>query len=98
MSKLCDKFTNLVWEFKLKSRTDLETTQKFLFDGMEDLTLGKLQSTATEGQGMAKAAKQLVQALDELKMLMNIHAPLLKLKMQRKRKDNIMIWKKRKKT
>ena len=100
VSKLCNESTNLVWQFKLKSRTvleDLQSTYQFLSDGMEDIALGVLQSTATEAQGMAEAAKKLAQAFEEESgRVEDAHEDTLKTKAaEKKRKDDLDEEKKR---
>lgn len=68
VSRLCDSSTNLVWEFKLKSRTilmNLQITYQFLVDGKESMAIVTLQSIASVAHGMAEAAEQLAKAFDE---------------------------------
>lgn len=68
VSKLCDKSAITVGKFKKTSRTilmNLQTTYEFLIDGMEDMAIVTLQSTASVAQGMAKAAEQLAEAFEE---------------------------------
>ena len=67
-----------------KSRTivvDLQTTYQFLIDGMEDMAIVTLQSTATVAQGMAEAAEQLAKEFDkEFERVEDAHDDTLKTK------------------
>lgn len=94
VTKLCRESTILVREFKLKSSTilvDLQATYQFLIDGMEDMAIVTLQSTATEAQGMAEAAERLANAFEkESKLVENAHGDTLKTKdAEKKRKDDL---------
>ena len=94
VSRLCDQSTNMVWEFERKSRTivvDLQTTYQFLIDGMEDMAIVTLQSTATVAQGMAEAAEQLAKEFDkEFERVEDAHDDTLKTKdSEKKRKSDL---------
>ena len=68
VSKLCDKSAITVGKFLQTSEAilvDLQTTYQFLIDGMEDMAIVTLESTATIAKGMAAAAEQLATAFDE---------------------------------
>ena len=68
VSDLCDTSAITVGKFKKTSRTiltNLQTTYQFLIDGMEDMAIITLKSTATVAQGMADCADQLAKAFRE---------------------------------
>ena len=68
VSQLCDKSAMTVGKFLQTSEAillDLQTTYQFLIDGMEDMAIVTLESTATIAKGMATAAEQLAAAFDE---------------------------------